>query len=66
MPAVRHALAAGDVELAADLVERSVIGMLRQRQEATVRGWVDDLPDEVVRRRPVLAIGLIGALMSTG
>ena len=53
-PAVRHALAAGDVELAADLVERSVIGMLRQRQEATVRGWLDQIPAEVVRRRPVL------------
>ena len=65
-PAVRHALAAGDVELAADLVERSAIGMLRQRQETTVRGWIDKIPAEVVRRRPVLAIGFIGALMSRG
>jgi LuxR family transcriptional regulator, maltose regulon positive regulatory protein len=66
VPAVRHAVAAGDVELAADVMERSVIGLLRQRQEVTVRGWVDDLPSEVVRRRPVLALGLIGALMSMG
>ncbi len=65
-PAVRHALKAGDVEQAADLAERSVIGMLRQRQEATVRGWVDDIPYDVVRRRPVLAVGFIGALMSKG
>ena len=35
VPAVRHALAAGDVEPAADLVERSVLGLLRERQEAT-------------------------------
>ncbi|HET6938824.1 MAG TPA: LuxR C-terminal-related transcriptional regulator, partial [Nocardioides sp.] len=66
VPAVRHALAAGDVEQAADLVERSVIDMLRQRQEATVRGWLDDIPYDVVRRRPVLAVGFIGALMSKG
>ena len=30
VPAVRHALAAGDVEQAADLVERSIIGVLRR------------------------------------
>ena len=66
VPAVRHALAAGDVEHAADLVERSAIGLLRDRQEATVRGWIQDIPYDVVRRRPVLAVGFIGALMSSG
>ena len=66
VPAVRHALAAGDVEHAADLVERSAIGLLRDRQEATVRGWIEDIPYDVVRRRPVLAVGFIGALMSSG
>ncbi len=66
VPAVRHALDAGDVEYAADLVERSVIGLLRERREAIARRWVDELPYDVVRRRPVLAVGLIGALMSSG
>jgi LuxR family maltose regulon positive regulatory protein len=66
VPAVRHAIAAGDVEHAADLVERSVIGTLRDRQEATARRWIDDIPYDVVRRRPVLAVGFIGALMSSG
>ena len=66
VPGVRHALAAGDVDRAADLVERTVIGMLRERQEATVRRWLDELPDDVVRNRPVLAVGFIGALMSSG
>ncbi len=64
VPAVRHALQGGDVEQAADVIERSAIGLLRQRQEATVRGWLDDIPDGVVRRRPVLAMAFIGALMS--
>jgi LuxR family transcriptional regulator, maltose regulon positive regulatory protein len=64
--AVRHALAAGDVDRAADVIERSVIGLLRERREATVRGWLDDIPYDVVRRRPVLAVGFIGTLMSCG
>ncbi|MDQ1660013.1 MAG: hypothetical protein QOD41_5096, partial [Cryptosporangiaceae bacterium] len=64
--AVRHALSAGDVERAAGLVELAIPALLRNRQEATIRRWLDLLPDEVVRVRPVLAIGLVGALMSGG
>ena len=64
-PAVRHAVAAGDVDRAADLVERASPALRRARQEATVRGWLDVIPDDVVRTRPVLAAGLIGALMSS-
>ena len=52
-PAVRHALAAGDVERAADLVELAIPELRRNRQDATIRGWVDVIPDEVVRLRPV-------------
>ena len=65
-PAVRHALAAGDVERAADLVELAIPALQRNRQEATIRGWLDVIPDEVVRMRPVLAVGLVGALMAGG
>ena len=64
--AVRHALAAGDVENAADRVERAILGLLRDRREATARRWLDDIPPDVVRTRPVLALGFIGALMSSG
>jgi LuxR family transcriptional regulator, maltose regulon positive regulatory protein len=65
-PAVRHALAAGDTERAADLVELAIPALLRSRHEATVRGWLDAIPDEVVRLRPVLAVGFIGALVAGG
>jgi len=65
-PAVRHALAAGDVERAADMVELAMPALRRSRQDATIRGWLDVIPDEVVRVRPVLAVGLVGGLMVGG
>jgi LuxR family maltose regulon positive regulatory protein len=65
-PAVRHALAAGDVEHAAGLIELAIPGLQRTRQDATLRGWVDVIPDEVVRVRPVLGVALAGTLMSAG
>ena len=64
--AVRHALAAGDVDRAAVLVELAIPGLQRTRQDGTIRGWVDVIPDEVVRVRPVLAALFVGALTSAG
>ena len=64
--AIRHALAAGDFERAADLVELAIPAMRRTRQEATVRGWLEVLPDEVVRVRPVLSVHFAGALLARG
>ena len=63
--AVRHALAAGAVDRAADLVEEATPALQRTRQESTLRRWLDDVPDEVVQQRPVLAIAFVGALMSS-
>ena len=40
--------------------------MRRQRQEAAALGWMQALPDAVLRRRPVLSVHLAGALLSTG
>jgi LuxR family transcriptional regulator, maltose regulon positive regulatory protein len=59
---VRHALAAGDVELAAARAELAIPGLHRERREAVTRRWIDELPADIVRNRPVLAIGFIGAL----
>ncbi|MGH3496373.1 MAG: LuxR C-terminal-related transcriptional regulator [Nocardioidaceae bacterium] len=63
--AVRHALAAGDVDTAADLVEAAILDLRRERRESTIRRWANDFPDDVVRERPVLAVGFIGALMAS-
>ncbi len=63
--AVRHALAGGDEDRAADLVELSFRALGRERREDLVRRWAHELPDDVVRDRPVLAIALIGGLMAS-
>jgi LuxR family maltose regulon positive regulatory protein len=64
--AIRHALAAGDFGRAADLIELAIPAMLRSRQEAVVLGWLELLPDEVVRVRPVLSVGFAGTLLAGG
>ena len=40
--------------------------MRRTRQEAAVHGWLKTLPDELVRARPVLSVGLAGAMLAGG
>jgi LuxR family maltose regulon positive regulatory protein len=64
--AIEHALAGGDVDLAAQLVELAAPLMRQARQEATLRGWLEALPDELFPDRPVLTLALVGARMATG
>ena len=64
--AVHHALAAQDFERVADLVEPLIPAMGQARQEGVLRRWLEALPDELFRVRPVLNAGFVGALMSTG
>ncbi|HSK57441.1 MAG TPA: helix-turn-helix transcriptional regulator, partial [Actinomycetospora sp.] len=60
--AVDHALAGGHVDRAAELMERAMPTMRRERREAELVRWVGSLPDEVVRVRPVLGMAFVGAL----
>ena len=64
--AIRHAMAGQDFDRAADLVELAIPVMRRIRQEATLHGWLKALPADVIRVRPVLSVGLAGALLSVG
>jgi LuxR family transcriptional regulator, maltose regulon positive regulatory protein len=64
--AIGHALAAGDFHLAADLAERAVTAMSQARQEATVRGWLEVIPDEIISSRPVLIVAVAWVLLSYG
>jgi LuxR family transcriptional regulator, maltose regulon positive regulatory protein len=64
--AIRHALAAEDFERAADLTELALPALRRGRQEGAIRNWVEALPDELLRVRPVLNVGFVGALVASG
>ncbi|WP_219838433.1 LuxR C-terminal-related transcriptional regulator [Paenibacillus sp. R14(2021)] len=64
--AIRHALAADDFARAADLVERAISTLRKSRQEAVMLGWLNAIPDELVRCRPVLCVWYAGALLASG
>jgi LuxR family maltose regulon positive regulatory protein len=64
--AIRHALAAQDLERAANLIELASAALRRNRQEVTLLGWLRMLPDEVVRIRPVLSVVYAGILLTSG
>ena len=63
---IRHALAGGDFDRVADLVELAIPAMTRLRQEATIRPWLEALPDAVLRVRPVLSDAYAGSLLVRG
>jgi LuxR family maltose regulon positive regulatory protein len=54
--AVRHALAAGNVDRAAYLMELAMPAIRRDRRESLLPGWLASLPDEVIARSPVLSV----------
>jgi LuxR family maltose regulon positive regulatory protein len=54
--AVQHALAIPDAELAARLIEPIALLVTFQGQISTVLGWVNALPNAVVRTRPFLCV----------
>jgi LuxR family maltose regulon positive regulatory protein len=64
--AIGHALDGEDFERAADLIEMAARPAFQARQEATFRRWLEALPEELFRVRPVLAIALVGVHMVSG
>src|SRR5687768_2363695 len=64
--AIRHALAGGDFERSADLIERAQPAMGQTRQEAALLGWFRALPDELLWNRPVLSVHYAGTLLQNG
>ncbi|MDR7252292.1 LuxR family maltose regulon positive regulatory protein [Nocardioides sp. BE266] len=63
---VAHALAGGDPEQAADVVELALAGLRRRREDRTLRTWLHELPEDVVRHRPLLATQAGWARLSEG
>lgn len=64
--AIRHALSGGAFTLAAELIERAIPQLRRERRESVLREWIEALPDAVTRARPVLADGYAGVLLASG
>src|SRR6478609_3275442 len=64
--AIRHALAGGDFDRAASLIESAVPALRQGHQEVTALRWLRALPDEVIGRRPVLSVAYAWALLSIG
>jgi LuxR family maltose regulon positive regulatory protein len=64
--AIKHALAAGDAERAARLVEGAASEMLGRGEVSLLVGWVEALPDELVRSQASLCIPYAWALLITG
>jgi LuxR family maltose regulon positive regulatory protein len=64
-PAIRHALAGGDHDWAAALVERHFDAAFHRAEEATLIRWLAGLYDQVADQRPrLLAIRAFVSLMS--
>ena len=63
---VRHALAAGDMDRVVHLMEMEVASVRRDRREATFMGWLKAVPDEFVRRSPVLSVFSAYTHMASG
>ncbi|KAE8763917.1 LuxR C-terminal-related transcriptional regulator [Georgenia thermotolerans] len=64
--AIRHALAGDDGGRAADLVELALPALRRLRQEATLRRWLEALPETEIRARPELGLTHAGTLLMHG
>ena len=64
--AVAHAIVGGDSERAADLVELVIPDLAKHRQDRALRDRVRAVPEDVARRRPLLATALAWAKLSEG
>ncbi|MCU1580596.1 MAG: LuxR family transcriptional regulator [Rhodoglobus sp.] len=64
--AVRHALAARDFERAARVIEAAIPGVRKSRQDGSVLRWLSLLPNETIRRRPVLSVFFGWSLLVSG
>ncbi|MEZ4835658.1 MAG: LuxR C-terminal-related transcriptional regulator [Caldilineaceae bacterium] len=61
--AIPHLLAAGDTETAGQLIEGESETLLRQGQHTTLQSWLDQLPDDLVRSTPGLALAQARTLL---
>ncbi len=65
-PAIDHALAAQDLERAADLIEQNAEAMLMRSEAVTFLNWVEKLPVDWVKNRLTLNFYYTWALLMIG
>lgn len=63
--AFRFALASGDLEGTADIIERNVETMVRTGEIASLTHWIGQLPREILHRRPNLSLSYAWGLMAS-
>jgi LuxR family transcriptional regulator, maltose regulon positive regulatory protein len=63
--ALHHALAVGDMELAADLIEQLAGGLLEHGEVVTLKTWISAIPTPIIRVRPRLALFYAWSLLGT-
>jgi len=54
--AIDHALSAGDSEWAADLIEQAAESAMLRSEVATLKDWLEALPDKLLDTRPLLRV----------
>jgi len=64
--AVEHALAADDLDRVVDLLEGNAFAMMDHGQLASLKGWLDTLPVELVNSRPWLCLSYTWIAIYTG
>jgi len=64
--ALKYALAANDITFAAQLVEQHALETLKIGALATLSGWLDKLPEQILLERPWLSVYKSWVLLLTG
>lgn len=64
--AIRHALAGGDFDRATHLVELALPDARRHRRDTMLIRWLRALPDDWIRRSPVLSVARGWMLLTSG
>jgi len=64
--AINHSLAARDYQGAAELIRALAIDIMQQGEHTTVLGWINALPEELVKEHPYLSVLHAWALQLTG
>jgi LuxR family maltose regulon positive regulatory protein len=64
--AITHAMAAQDYDRAASIIDENIATMLSRSEAPTLLGWIDKLPEEIVRGRPWIDVNRAYTLALSG